>query len=134
MMHVLVFREDIKKFLFLLLLIIPFNGIFTQQPALTYSFLNFGVNQGLPSSEVYDLYQDPQSGVIWIATDRGLVAYDGYNFTTYTMDDGLTDNVVLRLSPDQWDNIWLHTLNNQLCYLDRERNIQQFKYNDALQK
>ncbi len=105
-----------------------------QQIFSEYSFINYSVNQGLPSSEAYDLYQDKKTGILWIATDRGLVRFDGYKFDTYSMEDGLTDNVILKLTPDFNGNIWCHTLNNKLCYLDTTNRIREFKYNAILRK
>jgi ligand-binding sensor domain-containing protein len=104
----------------------------TRQAA--FSFLNFGINEGLPSSEVYDLYQDPKTGLLWIATDRGLVKYDGYNFITYTVDDGLTDNVILYFTPDSFGNLWFHPLNSLPCYLDNKGSFKEFKYNKKLKE
>ena len=47
-----------------------------------YSFKNYRVHQGLPSDIVKASIQD-SLGYFWIATDEGLVKYDGMNFTTY---------------------------------------------------
>jgi hypothetical protein len=105
---------------------------FAQGISIGYSFVNYGVNQGLPSSEVYDIYQDPQKGILWIGTDRGLVTYDGYSFVTYTVNDGLTDNVIIKLTPDLFGNIWCQTSNNTLCYVDSYNHILPFKYNEEL--
>src|SRR5687768_4764530 len=47
-----------------------------------YRFRQYRVEQGLPSDVVKALSQDSK-GFIWIATDDGLVKYDGLKFTTY---------------------------------------------------
>jgi signal transduction histidine kinase/ligand-binding sensor domain-containing protein len=47
-----------------------------------YRFRMYRVEQGLPSDVVKAVSQDAQ-GFIWIATDDGLVKYDGIKFTTY---------------------------------------------------
>ena len=41
-----------------------------------------GTESGLPSPTVYKIDQDSK-GVLWIATDRGICSYDGYEFRTY---------------------------------------------------
>lgn len=47
-----------------------------------YRFRLYRVEQGLPSDVVKAVSQD-RLGFIWIATDDGLVKYDGLKFTTY---------------------------------------------------
>jgi hypothetical protein len=124
-----------NKFILLFILLIRFFvTTYSQNPSITYSFINYNVNQGLPSSEVYDLYQNPITGIIWIATDRGLVKYDGYEFTTYTVEDGLTNNVILNLDPDALGNIWCTTLDCQPFYIDYKGNFHAFKYNKQLKE
>ena len=36
-----------------------------------YTYREFGLNEGLPSLQVYDIHQD-RNGIIWFATDRGI--------------------------------------------------------------
>lgn len=47
-----------------------------------YRFHQYRVEQGLPSDVVKGINQD-SLGFFWIATDDGLVKYDGVHFTTY---------------------------------------------------
>ncbi|MFZ6012090.1 MAG: ligand-binding sensor domain-containing protein, partial [Bacteroidota bacterium] len=47
-----------------------------------YRFHQYRVEQGLPSDVIKAVAQD-SLGFLWIATDEGLVKYDGLNFTTY---------------------------------------------------
>jgi ligand-binding sensor domain-containing protein len=47
-----------------------------------YQFRLYRVEQGLPSDVAKALTQD-KHGFIWVATDDGLVKYDGLKFTTY---------------------------------------------------
>jgi len=47
-----------------------------------YRFRSYRVEQGLPSDVVKAVAQDTL-GFVWIATDDGLVKYDGLRFTTY---------------------------------------------------
>ncbi|HEY3405080.1 MAG TPA: ATP-binding protein [Ohtaekwangia sp.] len=54
------------------------NNIQAQQ----YRFRQYRVEQGLPSDVVKAISQD-SLGFLWIATDDGLVKYDGLRFTTY---------------------------------------------------
>ena len=47
----------------------------------------YDVNDGLPSDELYDV-QVTKDNLIWIATDRGVSTFNGYQFKTYTQKDG----------------------------------------------
>ncbi len=47
-----------------------------------YRFRQYRVEQGLPSDVIKSVTED-SLGYIWIATDDGLVKYDGARFTTY---------------------------------------------------
>lgn len=59
-----------------------------------YSFSNLTVKDGLPSDIIYDIQQD-EIGYLWIATEKGLVKFDGDDFvlinqqktTTLFIDD-----------------------------------------------
>ena len=64
-----------------------------------YHVRQYTVEDGLPSALVRDVTQDSQ-GRIWFATRSGIAAYDGLDWTTYNLADGLswTDQFALR-----WD-------------------------------
>ena len=76
---------------------------------------HYGVNQGLPSSETYYVTQDSK-GYLWIATDAGVVKYDGYQFKTYTTSDGLPDNTVFKIHEDKHGRIWFSTYSGRFAY------------------
>lgn len=72
---------------------------------------------GLPSSETYGVLQD-KNGYIWIATDRGLARFNGYEFKIYTTgQSGLTDNSIFGLYKDHKNKIWYHTYNGSIGYM-----------------
>ena len=98
--------------LFLLL----FNGAVYGQ---SLRFYQYTVEDGLPSSTVYQLTQD-QQGLMWFGTEAGLCSFNGYEFTSYTIEDGLPDNDVLRVMEDASGRIWVITLKGIAC-LDHGR-------------
>jgi ligand-binding sensor domain-containing protein/anti-sigma regulatory factor (Ser/Thr protein kinase) len=116
----------VKRIYFQLYFLLLLNCCFAQE---SY-FRHFGVEQGLPSSEVYDILQD-RNGFIWMATDRGVSRYDSYSFHNFSSADGLTDNTVFILTEDTTGNIWCGTLNSKLCYFSGEKIIP-YKYNMLL--
>lgn len=94
---------------------------------------HFTTYNGLPSSQVYDVIQDDH-GYIWIATDRGLVKYNGYTFKTFNMSDGLTDNCILHFYKHDDGVIWCITLNNTLFYITNDGTFKPYDYNSILKK
>jgi len=53
---------------------------------------------------------------MWFATENGIARFDGKTFKTFTRNDGLTDNLVLRLLEDQRGRIWIASFTGKLCY------------------
>jgi len=93
---------------------------------------HYGVNQGLPSSETYFVFQDSK-GYLWIATDAGVVKYDGYQFKTYTTADGLPDNTVFKIHEDKYGRVWFSTYSGRFaCYVHKADSIFGIKANDKL--
>ena len=74
-----------------------------------YNFLHYGVQDGLPQSQAYDIYQDHHS-YIWIATQGGGVGrFDGINFDALTSRNGLPSNYVNTIYGDDEDDILFGT-------------------------
>ncbi len=99
---------------------------------LTYSHIRYYTEDGLPSTEVYDILQD-RNGHMWFATDAGVTRFDGYDFVTYTTRDGLTDNTVFNMYEDPMGRLWFMPMSSRLCYLE-DGKIHPYLYNHLLQK
>jgi hypothetical protein len=98
-------------------------------------YKHFGVDDGLPSSQVYDIYQD-KNGYVWFATDKGLSRYNGYEFENFTTKDGLPDNVILDFFPQENGQIWCYGYQNQKIFYFNEifDGFKKFQYNDKLKQ
>ena len=63
-------------------------------------------------------------GLMWVGTDQGLRAYNGYSFRTYRSDayspGTLSNNYVTSLAEDPEDRLWIGTRDGLVCY-DRRR-------------
>lgn len=102
----------------------------------TYSqefiYREFGINEGLPSSQVYDMYQS-DSGMLWFATDRGLANYNGYEIKKFGVQDGILDNVVLDFHPQEDGTVYCSTLNHQLFSFEEKFNgFKPYEFNPIL--
>ena len=94
------------------------------------SFRHFTTEDGLPSSEVYNVIQD-RKGNIWLGTDRGVTRFDGYEFRTFSYKDGLTDNTVFKLLEDKKGRVWMLTISGRIFYFENDK-IKPYKFNDKL--
>ncbi|MEM9023263.1 MAG: two-component regulator propeller domain-containing protein, partial [Bacteroidota bacterium] len=101
------------RWLLLLLLSLPIQRG-QGQPV---SGIRYGVEQGLPSSRVYAVRQDAR-GLIWIATDKGVVRFDGVSFRVYSASDGLENTDVWGLIPDHHGRMWLLSYSHYLHFLE----------------
>ncbi len=123
-----------KYFCLLVFFLLLFLGAsipsIAQEISESVHFHNYTINDGLPSNETYDVFQDSK-GFLWIGTDNGVVRYDGQVFKTFTTLDGLTDNTIFKITEDYLGRIWFMTYNRKLCYYENGK-FKEYWYNDAL--
>ena len=105
---------------------------FAQKPEIETSFLNYNVEDGLPSDETYHVIQDSK-GFIWIATDQGVARFDGKKFDVFSTGNGLPDDVIFQIYEDRKGRIWFSSFNCKLSYFENNK-IHEFQYNDELLK
>ena len=103
-------------------------GLQAQHPV----FRHFTVDEGLPSNEVYHLFQDSK-GFIWIATNMGVSRFDGISFRNFDKQDGLPENTVFEVYEDYKGRIWFVGFPCKLSYYEDGRIIE-YKYNDVLER
>lgn len=115
---------------FLVFLFVFGHCSFAQKKSWEPAYTNISVNEGLPSSETYYVYQD-RKGFIWICTDRGVVRFDGYRYQVFTRENGLLDNVVFKVIEDYKGRIWFKSFNDQFCYFENDK-IHPYKYNHLI--
>ena len=87
-------------------------------------FETLGVEQGLPSSRVFEVAADRQ-GFLWVATGDGLARYDGVGFKVWRHDPidptSLPDNFLQTVFVDRSDRVWVGTEDGGLSMLDSAR-------------
>lgn len=88
------------------------------------------MKDGLPGPNIYYALQDSK-GYIWLATDRGVCRYNGYEFETFDADDGLPDNTVFEIFEDHLGRIWFAPFNLQLAYFENGK-IFPYEHNDLI--
>lgn len=81
----------------------------TQVHGQRYAFTQWGTDDGLPTSTINDISEDPL-GFLWLATDgAGLVRFDGARFTQPLPTDSLPSPFVTVLATDPSGNFWIGT-------------------------
>lgn len=98
---------------FLTVYLVSLTSSFFAQEAVS---INYKIENGLPSNEVYDLFED-QDGYVWIGTDRGAIRFDGSRMLYYSIADGLADKDVLSIHQSRDGAIWFLSYNGKLSYL-----------------
>ncbi|MCI5054471.1 MAG: SpoIIE family protein phosphatase [Flavobacteriales bacterium] len=74
--------------------------------AQTGNFVNYGLEDGLITSQIEALTQDSR-GNLWIGTIGGLSKYDGYDFINYTEKNGLAEDWITSLLTSKSGTIWI---------------------------
>jgi two-component sensor histidine kinase len=82
--------------------------------------LHLTTQQGLPSNHIYSVVQD-RYGYIWMATDNGVVKYNGYNSKVFTTANGLPANDVWKLVEDKRGRLWTFAHANDIGYIEEDK-------------
>jgi len=98
-----------------LLLLFQVQDVMAQDPV----YRQFTNQNGLPSSEVYDVLQDNR-GYMWFSTDQGLARFDGYRFQVYDESKGLPENTVFDLELDASGKLWVNTIKGHFAYVEHD--------------
>ena len=114
-------------FLYILFFLFSSNLLYGQD----FVYDHFTVEDGLPSSEVYEVIED-HHGFIWFLTDKGIARYDGYDFQSFSKKDGLSDNIFYEcLSKD--NKVYLLGSNSTISIIEGDKPTFTFyQFNDSL--
>lgn len=85
-----------------------------------YQINNFNSESGLPSSDVYAVFQDSK-GYMWFATDMGVSRFNGYEFKNFSNENGLSDNTIFGFFEDSKNRIWFLSQSGRLSYFLNDR-------------
>ncbi len=83
--------------------------------AQTFQIRHYGTAQGLPQSEIIEVYQDRQ-GYLWFGTyENGAARYDGREMKRFSVNEGLGHASIRDILQDRFENIWIATENGLAC-------------------
>lgn len=86
-------------------------------PGQAIPYAHYSMEAGLPSATVYQVLED-QQGLIWIATDRGVVRFDGYQFSHFNTARGLPLQDIWQLREDGQGRIFLGSYYPGIIYIE----------------
>jgi two-component sensor histidine kinase len=87
----------------------------------TYNqLIEYNSSNGLPSDIIYNVVQD-KKGYIWIATDNGIVKFNGSTFKKFQLGEGLPSNDIFGLAVDSKNKIWITGYYNGLYYIENDK-------------
>lgn len=101
-------------FLLLLISVCAVDECLGQSPL----YYQYNTRNGLPSNKVLAVYQD-LIGDVWIPSDKGITRFDGNNFKTFTIKDGLPTNEVF-YATGIGDSTWICDYSKSLTYIKRD--------------
>ena len=92
--------RTVLKLIFTLCVFASVNVVFAQR----YDLVIHNTESGLVGNQINDIVQDA-SGVLWLATNNGVSAFDGIRFENYTVKSGLAEHTCTTIFCDNEGNI-----------------------------
>lgn len=110
-------KRIIKKLICFYIFFLSILHVNAQSPY----YYTLSEENGLPSSEVYQVKQDA-FGFIWVGSDAGLFRYDGIRFKQYfcSKENGRS---IAGLQLDQKGKLWCQNFTGQLFYVEQDSMI-----------
>ncbi len=99
--------------------------VFTQQITTQYT-----VHNGLQSNEVYQVEKD-KFGQLWMCSDRGLVSFNGSEFSYYDVTNGLRYPNVTGIYK-LYNTLFFSELNGGISYLDKNNQLKKHWLGDLV--
>ncbi|HXS38444.1 MAG TPA: histidine kinase [Flavipsychrobacter sp.] len=106
-------KLSLSYFFSLLFIFIGFSAISRGQLINTF---NYNIDNGLPSNYVYSVLTD-HLGYLWIATEKGAVKYNGYEFKVFNQSDGVLNEDIWELCEDKQGRMWLSNISDEIGYV-----------------
>ena len=80
-----------------------------------YYSQNIEIEDEVPISSIYDIQKDSLNR-LWIATDIGIILYNGVSIEFFNEKNGLLDNTILKIHIDDEGIIWFATLSGKIFF------------------
>jgi len=113
------------------------NGVFKYDPAskgIKHYTTKLEDPSSLSSNSVSSI-SETANGAVWFSTDRGGICRynkDKNNFTSFSIADGLPDDVAYKILEDKYKNLWFGTNKGLVRFNPESKDIRVFTQNDGL--
>jgi signal transduction histidine kinase/ligand-binding sensor domain-containing protein/DNA-binding response OmpR family regulator len=112
------------------------RGVFQYNPRnkIFNHYLNDNSPNSLSSNSVSSITED-HLGHIWFSTDRGgICCFDKSKstFKSFSIADGLPDDVAYKIIEDKQKNLWFGTNNGLVCFNPQSKDIKVYTQNNGL--
>ncbi|HEX7360646.1 MAG TPA: two-component regulator propeller domain-containing protein [Bryobacteraceae bacterium] len=99
----------------------PLLALDPQTPLGRYSRQTWGIESGLPQTTVHSIVQT-RDGFLWLATEGGLVRFDGVNFKVFDTQNTptLKSNDILSLAAARGGALWIGTADGLTRFADHK--------------
>ena len=87
-----------------------------QSHAQLSAYYKLDIYADLPSNNVYNLTAD-RNNYLWIATDRGVVKYNGYKLSFFDLNKGFINKDIWNVFEDRAGRMWLYNLSDNFSYI-----------------
>ena len=115
--------RTVLKLIFTLCVFASVNVVFAQR----YDLVIHNTESGLVGNQINDIVQDA-SGVLWLATNNGVSAFDGIRFENYTVKSGLAEHTCTTIFCDNEGRIWVGHQASGISRIDKDTII---KFNEG---
>jgi sensor histidine kinase YesM len=85
-----------------------------------YKFNHFTTDDGLPTNSIYSITEDKNGNLI-LGTDNGLTFFDGTDFKTLNVKDGLINPYVVAVTKDEKGVLWFINYGGKLQKFDNNK-------------
>lgn len=92
-----------------------------------YLVKHYTINDGLSNDEVFCFAQDTL-GVMWIGTDNGLSSFDGQEFKSYFLEDGLAGSSITALLLDKKGQLWANGYSKGISIREQQGTETKWKF------
>ncbi|MDR2087721.1 MAG: response regulator [Dysgonamonadaceae bacterium] len=113
------------------------NGVYKYNPS-TRQIKHYTASENdtlsLSSNSVSDI-TETSTGDIWFSTDRGGICRynrNNDNFTSFSIADGLPDDVAYKIIEDKEHNLWFGTNNGLVKFNPKDKSVKVFSNNNGL--
>ena len=107
---------------FLTLFILSAFTAIAQEPS-EFRIQKFNTESGLPSNGIKGLQWDEETGFLWIATEAGIVRYNGMEFKIFNKDDEvrITNERILFMVKNNEGRIYTADNSGNIFYVDKNK-------------